>query len=75
MTTVVKYSRAHSSEKSLYRNPTGRRFYGTENEIWAGFGPVGNTEKKVLGQLRATFEGSLFMFSGDFFSIFCLKIG
>ena len=21
--------------------------YGTENEIWAGFGPVGNTEKKI----------------------------
>jgi hypothetical protein len=20
-------------------------FYGTENEIWAGFGPVGNTDK------------------------------
>jgi hypothetical protein len=22
-------------------------FYGTGIEIWAGFGPVGNTEKKV----------------------------
>ena len=22
-------------------------FYGTEIEIWAGFGPVGNTEKKI----------------------------
>jgi hypothetical protein len=21
----------------------------TENEIWAGFGPVGNTEKKIGG--------------------------
>ena len=21
-------------------------FYGTEIELWAGFGPVGNTEKK-----------------------------
>ena len=27
----------------------GRHFYGTENEIWAGFGWVGNIEKKVLG--------------------------
>ena len=29
-------------------------FYGTEIEIWAGFGPVGNTEKKFgadYGQL------------------------
>ena len=51
MTTVVKYSGAHSSAKSLYRSPTRRRFYGTENEIWAGFGPVGNTEKKIGGRL------------------------
>ena len=25
----------------------GTNFYGTENVIWAGFGPIGNTEKKV----------------------------
>jgi hypothetical protein len=30
---------------------------GTANEIWAGFGPVGNTEKKIGGRLWATFEG------------------
>ena len=47
--------------KSLYRHRV------TENEIWAGFGLVGNTEKKKLGQLRATFEASFFMFSGAFF--------
>jgi hypothetical protein len=29
--------------KSLYKSRAGRHFYGTENEIWAGFG---NTEKK-----------------------------
>ena len=34
-----------SKPKSLYRRP--RHFYETENEIWAGFGPVGNTEKKL----------------------------
>ena len=34
----------------------------TENEIWAGFGPVSSTEKK-LGWLWATFEGCFFMFS------------
>ena len=33
--------------KSLYRSRGGRHFYGTENEIWASFGPVGNTEKKI----------------------------
>ena len=28
----------------LHRNSAGRHFYGTENEIWAGFEPVANTE-------------------------------
>ena len=46
--------------KSLYRSCGGRHFYGTENEILAGFGPVGNTEKKIGGR----FEGGFFMFSG-----------
>ena len=32
--------------KSFYKSRGGRHFYGTENEIWASFGPVGNTEKK-----------------------------
>ena len=32
--------------KSLYRSCAGRHFYGTENVFWAGFGPVGSTEKK-----------------------------
>ena len=48
--------------KSLYISCAMSNFYGTEIEIWAGFGLVGNTEKK-LGQLWATFEGSFFMFS------------
>ena len=29
----------------------GDIFYGTNNVIWAGFGPVGNTEKKMGGRL------------------------
>ena len=33
--------------KSLYRSPAGRDFNGTENEIWAGFGPVGSTKKII----------------------------
>ena len=37
--------------KSLYRCRAERHFYGTENVIWAGFGPIGNTEKKSLGRL------------------------
>ena len=39
-------------------------FYGTGIEIWAGFGPIGSTEKKGLGLLRSTFEGGFFMLSG-----------
>ena len=31
--------------KSLCRSRVGRHFYGTENKIWAGFVPVGNSEK------------------------------
>ena len=30
-------------------------FYGTGIEIWAGFGPVGNTEKK-FGPIMSNFE-------------------
>ena len=48
--------------KSLYKSCAGRLFYGTENVIWAGFGPVGNTEKNC-GWLWAIFEGGFFMFS------------
>ena len=33
--------------KSLYRSRAGSPFYGTEYEILADFGPVGNTEKKI----------------------------
>ena len=35
--------------KSLYIGRTGRLFYGTENENWAGFRPVENTLKKIAG--------------------------
>jgi hypothetical protein len=34
------------ASKSLYRSRAGGHFYGTENEIWAGFWLVGNTKKK-----------------------------
>ena len=32
--------------------------------IWAGLGSIGNTEKKSLGRLCATFEEDFFMFLG-----------
>ena len=37
--------------KSLYKSHAGRHFYETENVIWAGFGPIGYTEKKSLGRI------------------------
>ena len=43
------------SPKSLYRSPAGRHFYGTENVIWAGFEPVGNTEKNNVGPIKSNF--------------------
>ena len=61
MDMAMRYSMYWS--KSLYRSRAGSNFYGTEIEIWAGFKPVGNTEKKKLGRLWATFEGGFFMFS------------
>ena len=41
----------------------GAIFMEAEYEIWADFGLVGNTEKKVLGQIWAIFEAVSFMFS------------
>ena len=49
-----------SMPKSLYRSRAERHFYGTENVFCAGFGPVGNTEKKSWADyeqlLRAVFS-------------------
>jgi len=33
--------------KSLYISRVVNNFYGIEIEIWAGFGPVGNIERKI----------------------------
>ena len=45
-----------------YLARAGSYFYGTEYEIWADFGPVGSTEKK-LGPIMSNFWGQFFMFS------------
>ena len=41
--------------KSLYRSRARRHFYGTENVIWVGFGPIGNTEKKYFWLIMSNF--------------------
>ena len=48
--------------KSSYISRAESNFYGTEIEIWAGFGPIGNTEKK--------FGPILIIFWGQFFHVF-----
>ena len=45
----------NSSSKSLYISHAVSNFYGTGIEIWAGFGPVGNTEKKSWGPIMSNF--------------------
>ena len=53
--------------KSLYRSRAGRHFYGTENEIWAGFGPVGNTEKKKWADYEQLLRAVFLYFHGPIF--------
>ena len=66
-----------SLSKSLYRSHTGKHFYGTEYDIWAGFGLVGNTEKKVWvdyeKSLRAVFHILMAKKTLDFFFKYCTK--
>ena len=38
-------------------------FYGRGIEIWAGFGPVGITEKKILADYEQLFRLVFFKFS------------
>ena len=49
--------------KSLYISHPVSNYYGTEIEIWAGFGPIGNTEKKNWAFYAQLLRTSFFMFS------------
>jgi hypothetical protein len=42
--------------KSLYISHVVSHFYGTEYDIWAGFGPVGDLFVMTLMKLRCTNE-------------------
>ena len=48
---------------SLYRCPAVGDLYGTGIKIWAGFGPVGITEKKIFGPIMSKFLGCFFQVS------------
>ena len=52
--------------QSLFISLAVSNFYGTEIEIWASFGPVGDTEK-FFGPIRSNF-------GGQFFHVFMGKI-
>ena len=47
----------------LYRSRAWRLFFGTEYEIWADFGLVGSTEKKIGVDYEQFFRAVFFMFS------------
>ena len=49
----------NKSLKSLHRSRTGSQFYGTEYEICADFGPIGNIEKK-WGLIMSNFGEQFF---------------
>ena len=53
--TYIVSAQSHWPDRSRKR----RHFYGTEYEIWADFGPVGNTEKKCTVKY-ANFKGVSF---------------
>ena len=61
----LRKKRGDLGAKSLYISCGVSNFYGTVIEIWAGFGPVGSTEKMNLLQLWATFEDVFFCFHGQ----------
>ena len=57
-----------SQSHYICRSPAGRHFYGTENEIWAGFGPVGNNEKKIGTDYEQLLSAVFYVFMAkDFF--------
>ena len=61
----IQKSRQHkinvnAHPKSLYISPAESKSYGTGIEIWAGFGPVGDTEKKGSGPIMSNCWGCFF---------------
>ena len=46
--------------KVIIEKSCGGDSYGTEIEIWAGFGPVGIIEKKRFGLIMSNFLGLFF---------------
>ena len=53
--------------KSLYISHAVSNFCGTEIEIWAGLGPVGNTEKKNWADYEHLLIAFFSCFHANFF--------
>ena len=53
--------------RSIYRSCEGSHFYGIEYEIWAYFGPVGNTEKKFWADYEQLLRALFSCFQGQNF--------
>ena len=67
---VKNVNKTHEQSHYIYRSRAGSHFYGTEYEIWADFGPVGNIKKKNWAVKYATFEGVSLCFHGHLKKIF-----
>ena len=51
--------------KSLYISRMVSNFYGTEIMIWTGFGPAGNTEKKIGADYERLLRSVFSCFQGQ----------
>ena len=58
--TIHKKVDAPNQSQYTYRSRAGNHFYGIECEIWAYFGPVGNTEKNHVWPIMSNFLGRFF---------------
>ena len=71
---IVRYFLQVWAWSHYIRSRVGNHFYGTEYEIWADFGLVGNT-KKNLGPIMCNFWEQFFhVFRGKSFLKFFYKI-
>ena len=66
MPTIVLQAKPLYIHKT-YARTTVSNLYGTEIEIWAGFGPVGYTEKINWANYEQLLRAVFHVFMGNFF--------
>ena len=52
-------------QSHYYINLVASNFYGTEIEIWDGFGPVGSNEKKIWAEYKQLLRAVFLCFHGQ----------